>query len=74
MAGMKEAEEGIAREKIRDIKDIKIIVNLIVKASILDQLFFFFFWRDGRLLEDFKQRNHLYCLQNRIKSRNLKSS
>lgn len=45
MAGMKEAEEGIAREKIRDIKDIKIIVNLIVKASILDQLFFFFLER-----------------------------
>lgn len=47
MAGMKEAEEGIAREKIRDIKDIKIIVNLIVKASILDQLFFFFFGEMG---------------------------
>lgn len=61
MAGMKESEEGIAREKVRDIKDIKIIINLIVKASILDHIFFFFL-RDGRLLEDFKQSNHLYCL------------
>lgn len=42
MAGMKESEEGIAREKVRDIKDIKIIINLIVKASILDHIFFFF--------------------------------